>query len=372
MNTNSIFKFPIDIPLIATTAILTLVGLITIYDASVVSAFRDFGDKLYYFKNQLIWASLGFMALGFFTFFDYHKLIKFGPIFLAASVFLLIIVLIPQIGTKVYGARRWINIAGFTIQPSEVAKIALILYQTSIIARFKKYKFKLIDSLIVIFLPAAFVSTLVLVQPDLGTALIFVGITGAMYFVGGGPITHFLLAIPPIILATIVSILTHPYRIERLKSLFDPTHDPQGSSYQIHQILIALSHGGLLGVGIGASFSKFAFIPEVQSDSIFAVFTEELGFVGALFLIGLFLFLISRAINIARNAPDYQGKILAMGIVAVISIQSLFNLASIVALVPLTGIPLPFISYGGSSLFVTMASIGILLNIKKQRFERPR
>lgn len=372
MNSRVFSRNQVDIPLLAATILLVTIGLVTIYDASVVAAFRDFGDKFYYFKNQLIWASLGFMALGAFSFIDYHKLTKYAPPLLLASIFLLIIVLIPGIGTKVYGARRWISIAGFTFQPSEIAKIALILYQTSIIARFEKARIRLLDAAIVIFLPAAFVSGLVLIQPDLGTALMFIGITLTMYFVGGGKIIHFLVVVPLIILAAAISIATHPYRLDRLKSLLDPTHDPQGASYQIYQILIALSSGGFLGVGIGASRSKFAFIPEVQSDAIFAVFVEELGFVGAIFLIGLFVFLISRAINIARLAPDNQGKILAMGIVGLISIQSLFNLASIVALVPLTGIPLPFISYGGSSLFVTMAAIGILLNIRKQRFEKSR
>ena len=372
MSTNFASRSPIDIPLLAATTLLVTIGLIAIYDASVVAAFRDFGDKLYYFKNQLIWASLGFMALAAFSFFDYHKLIKSAPLFLALSVFLLIIVLIPQIGTKVYGARRWINIATFTSQPSEIAKLALILYQTSIIARFEKIKIGLVDAAIVIFLPALLVTGLVLVQPDLGTALIFIGITMTTYFIAKAPISHFFLALPPIVAAVAISIITHPYRISRLKSLLDPAHDPQGASYQINQILIALSSGGLFGVGIGASRSKFAFIPEVQSDAIFAVFVEELGFVGAIFLISLFLFLIMRAIKIAQNAPDNYGRVLAMGIVGLISIQSLFNLASIVALVPLTGIPLPFISYGGSSLFVTMAGIGILLNIHKQRLERTR
>lgn len=370
MNAPSFAKNLIDIPLLFATFLLVAVGLITIYDASVVAAFRDFGDKLYYFKNQLIWASLGFMALGFFSLYDYHKLIKSAPLFLALAAILLLLVLIPGIGTKVYGARRWISLGNLSFQPSEFAKLTLIFYLTSIIARFEKYKIKLLDAAVVIFLPALFVSALVLIQPDLGTALIFIALTIVMYFVGGGQITHFIIAAPVIILAAVISIITHPYRLDRLKSLLDPTHDPQGASYQISQILIALKSGGLIGVGIGASRSKFAFIPEVQSDAIFAVFVEELGFIGALFLIGLFLLLISRAINIARNAPDHQGKILAMGIVGLISIQSLFNLASMVALVPLTGVPLPFISAGGSSLLVTMASVGILLNINKQRFER--
>ncbi|MBI2327205.1 putative lipid II flippase FtsW [Candidatus Curtissbacteria bacterium] len=359
-------KSAFDIPLIVVTILLVIFGLVIIYEASVVAAFRDFGDKLYYFKNQLIWASLGLFSLGFFSFFDYRKLIRVAPFLLAISILLLLIVLIPGVGTKIYGARRWISAAGFTFQPSEVAKLALVLYETAIISKFEKYKIKFTDALVVIFLPAAVISALVLLEPDLGTSLIFIAVALILYFVGRGPIVHFILIIPPIILAAVMAVFTHPYRIERVKSFFDPTHDPQGASYQIYQILIALSSGGLLGVGLGGSRSKFDFIPEIQSDAIFAVVVEELGFVGAVFLICLFLFLIKRSIHIARLAPDYQGKILAMGIIGLLSVQILFNLSSVVALVPLTGVPLPFISYGGSSLFVTMTSIGILLNIKRQ------
>jgi len=359
-------KTNLDLWLIGTSLILVLIGLLSIYDASVVAAFRDFGDKLYYFKNQLIWAGLGIGAIAFFSFLDYHRLIKIAPIFLAVSVVTLIVVLIPGVGTEINGARRWINIGSFTFQPSEITKLALILYGTAIISKFEKYKIRLTDAIIVFFLPLVIPLALVLIQPDLGTALIFIGIILTVYFIGRAPLWHFVLGIPSVVGAVMLAILSEPYRLARLKSFADPFHDPLNTSYQINQILNALAAGGLLGVGIGASRSKFAFIPEVHSDAIFAIIVEELGFIGAIFLISLFLFLIARTIAIARRASDTQGKILAMGISGLLAIQILFNLASIVALVPLTGVPLPFISYGGSSLFVTLASVGILLNIKKQ------
>lgn len=362
----------IDFWLIGTSTILVLFGLLAIYDASVVSAFRDFGDKFYYFKNQLVWASFGFIALLFFSFFDYHKLLKYSPFFLISSIVLLIIVLVPSgllpfVGSeKIYGARRWINIGSFTFQPSEITKLALIFYETAIISKLENYKIKLTDAFTVFFLPAILATILVIIQPDFGTALIFIAITLVVYFIGNGPIWHFLFAVPAVIISAIIVIFAQPYRLARIKTFLDPNFDPQGASYQINQILAAIASGGLLGVGIGASRSKFAFIPEVHSDAIFAIIVEELGFVGAIFLISLFIFLIMRAMTIAKHAVDFQGRILGMGIVALFSIQSLFNFAAIVALVPLTGIPLPFISYGGSSLFVSMASIGILLNIRKQ------
>ncbi|OGD84626.1 cell division protein FtsW [Candidatus Curtissbacteria bacterium RBG_13_40_7] len=359
-------KANLDLWLLGTSLILVVIGLLSIYDASVVSAFRDFGDKLYYFKNQLMWAGLGTFAIAFFSFFDYHKLFKIAPFFLGICIIFLIVVLIPGIGTEINGARRWINIGSLTFQPSEICKLALIIYGTAIIAKFEKYKIRLIDAFIVYFLPLIIPLVLVLIQPDLGTALIFTGIILTVYFIGRAPIWHFVLAIPPVVAAAVIAIISEPYRLARLKSFIDPTHDPLDTSYQINQILNALAQGGLLGVGIGASRSKFAFIPEVHSDAIFAIIVEELGFIGAIFLISLFLFLIIRSISIAKSAPDSQGKILAMGISGLLAIQILFNLASIVALVPLTGVPLPFISYGGSSLFTTLASVGILLNIRRQ------
>lgn len=355
-----------DVWLIAATATLVIFGLIAIYDSSVIVAFRDFGDRLYYFKNQVAWATFGFFALLFFAVFDYHKLIRLAPIFLALSLFLLLIVLIPFIGTEVLGARRWINLASFTFQPSEFTKLAIVFYATYLMSKFKDYKISLADSALVYFLPLAIATALVIFQPDLGTALIFIAIGLIIYFAASSPIWHFMLALPVVALGAIAAIVTQPYRLERIKAFLDPTYDPSGASYQINQIIIAIAQGGLFGVGLGASTSKFEFIPEVHNDAIFAVIVEEIGFVGGVILIGIFLFLISRILKIAKETKDFSGKILAMGILSLIAVQSLFNIASNVALVPLTGVPLPFISYGGSSLFVTLASIGILINIKRQ------
>lgn len=356
-----------DFWLIGTTAILVLIGLLAIYDASVVAAARDFGDKLYYFKNQVIWVFLGLAALAFFSFFDYRKLLRISPFILFISIILLIAVLIPQIGSEIYGARRWITISNFTFQPSEFAKLSLILYLSMIISKFENLKFKLSDVFVVFFLPALAVLGLIVLQPDLGTAIIIGATSMIIYFIGRAPLWHFAAVIPSFVSAAAIAIFAAPYRVERLKSFFDPSYDPQGASYHINQILAAISSGGLLGVGIGASRYKFAFIPEVQTDAIFAIFVEELGFVGAVFLISIFLFLIVKAITIAKEAQDFSGKILAGSIAGLIAVQSLFNIAANVALVPLTGIPLPFISHGGSSMIVTMASVGILINIKRTK-----
>ena len=358
-------KYSLEIPIIGAATTLVVFGLTMIYDASVVAAFRDFGDKLYYFKNQLLWASLGFVALGFFSFFNYHKLIKFAPAIFLLSLFLLIAVLIPGIGAKIYGARRWISFANFTFQPSEFAKLALIFYQVSIISRFQNYRMRLLDTATVFFLPTFILAALVLLEPDLGTVLIFAGITFAVYFIGQAPLWHFVLAIPALMIASLIAIIAQPYRLTRLEVFLDPNFDPQGASYQINQILKSLANGGILGVGLGASRGKFDFIPEVHSDAIFAVVAEELGFVGAVFLIGLLLFLIIKSTEVAKNAGDFEGKIMASAIATLFGTQAFLNLASVVALIPLTGIPLPFISYGGSSLVVTLSAVGILINIRR-------
>ena len=358
-------KNRIDFWLLGLTYGLLLVGLLAIYDATPIAALRNFGDKLYFFKNQLTWIGIGTVALTFFSFFDYHKLIKHSSLFLGATVVLLFVVLIPHIGTQIYGARRWINIGSFNFQPSEVAKLSLAFYSTAIMVKLQDFKIKLFDMIIVYFLPVIVVVGLVTIEPDLGTALILLAIAAAVYFVGRAPIWHFLISIPFAVAAAVGSILVQPYRLTRLKSFLDPSFDPQGASYQINQILSAITAGGVFGVGIGASRAKFAFIPEVQSDAILAIIIEELGFLGALFLIILFMILIYKALGIAKEAKDAEGRILAAGMAAMIAVQSLFNFASVVALVPLTGIPLPFISYGGSSLAISLAAVGVLLNISR-------
>lgn len=356
----------LDFQLILITAILLITGLVMIYDVTPLESFKISGDRLFYFKNQLTWATLGTFALFFLSFFNYRRLIKYGPFLILLSIFSLILVLIPQIGTEVNGARRWINVGGFSFQPSEFAKLSLILYATSVITKFENFKINLSDAFLVIFIPCSIITGLVFLGPDLGTALILIVLMLAIYFVGHGPLLHFALIFPAAISLIIPLIYLAPYRLNRVKSFLDPTSDPQGASYHISQILKAIATGGFFGVGLGGSIGKFNFIPEIQTDAIFAIFVEETGFIGAVLLISAFIILIRSAIKIARNAPDYQGKVLASGIAALLFAQSFFNIASNVALIPLTGVPLPFISYGGSSLFVMMAAIGILLNIKRQ------
>lgn len=344
-------------------AILFLVffGILMVFEASSVSAAVDFGDKYHYLKDQLRWAGLGLIAMMATAFFDYRRYYKLAVPILLVTIISLILVFVPGLGVKVLGAHRWINFRFFILQPSELTKLAAIIYLSAWLSFKERGRF-------IAFL--LFIGTLVglvLLEPDLGTAFIIVSVSMTVYFVSGAPIKQFVALLPISLVGVVGLALSAPYRFRRLTTFLDPGSDPLGASYHIRQILIGLGSGGLFGVGLGKSRQKFSYLPEATTDSIFAIIAEELGFIGGVILILVFFLLIYRGFQIAQKAPDNFGKLLASGITAWIAIQTLVNLCSMVALVPLTGIPLPFISYGGSSLVVIMTACGIILNIERAR-----
>lgn len=354
-----------DLMVLSTTSILTIFGLVMIYNASIVQALRDFADKYYFLKLQIIWAVIGFATLLFFSQFDYHRLRRLSTFLVIIGVILLVLVVIPGIATEVYGAKRRIDFGPVTIQPAELIKLAYVLYLSSWLSKLSKteslqslWPFLLISLLIVGF---------VLLEPDLGTAAVIVATGLIVYFAAGAPIRYFLFLAPIVVSGGLIFALSAPYRVNRLLAFINPLRDPQGSSYHINQILIALANGGLLGLGFGQSRQKYEYLPEVATDSIFAIIAEEAGFVGAAIVILLFLFFLFRGFKIAKQAPDKFGEILALGLTSWIGLQIVINLAAMVALLPLTGIPLPFVSYGGSALITTLAGVGILLNISRQQ-----
>jgi len=350
---------------------LTVFGIVMVGNASVVEAFRDFGDKFYYLRQQLIWAVLGLLAFVIFSFFDYRRLRKFALSLMLFSFVSLILVLIPAIGIKSLGARRWLPLGFFSFQPAELTKLAFVLYLSSFFANKNlpsgepcfSNKRKLLPFLFVLVA----LLVLVMMEPDLGTAVILAATGLIVYFVSGGP----LLLISLVGLFGLAGgaglIFFSSYRRERLLSFLNPSRDPLGTSYHIRQILIAIGSGGLFGVGLGQSRQKYEYLPEATTDSIFAVIAEELGFVGAVCLLALFLLMIWRGMKIAKEAPDDFGRLLAVGIISWIGFQALVNLSAMVAIIPLTVVPLPFISYGGSSLVLSLTAMGILVNISKQR-----
>jgi len=349
-----------DFALLFAVFALTAFGLFMIYDASSYVAFRDFGDKYSYFKSQTTWAVLGFIALGIISFFDYRKYYNLALPILIVAIILLVVVLIPGIGISALGARRWINLGFFVLQPSEFVKLALIIYLSAWFSTKEKGRF------VAFLLLIGLVIGLVMLQPDMGTAIIILGLSVIIYFLSGGNVLHILGLAPIVGIAGLALIILEPYRLARLTTFLNPEQNVLGSSYHLRQILIALGSGGLFGVGFGNSLQKYAYLPEATTDSIFAIMAEEIGFFGVVIFVGVILFVVYRGFNIAVRAKDPFGKLLAAGITSFIAIQAAVNLSAQTALMPLTGVPLPFISYGGSALIINLVSVGILLNISRQ------
>lgn len=349
----------VDIPLLATTAILVIFGLLMVYDASAIQGLKDFKDGYFYIRLQLIWVGVGILSMLFFAKFDYRKFKKFATPLLIFSLLLLMAVFIPGLGVSGGGAHRWLRLGIATIQPAEIIKLTMVIY---LAALFEK-RVRLTPVLILVIF-VSFVTAVL--QKDLGTTIVFVVTAAVIYFAAGGAVWHFLLAIPFSALALGLLIFTSGYRSKRILAFVDPFSDVQGSTYHISQVLIALGSGGLFGLGLGHSRQKFEYIPQVSTDSIFGIVGEELGFIGSSILIALFALLLIRGFKITQNCQDDFGKILALGFTSWLGIQVIINLASMTALLPLTGVPLPFISYGGSALVANLTAVGVLLNISKQ------
>jgi cell division protein FtsW len=350
-------KKGVDKTLFYLTLVLTFLGLLAVTDASAPQALHFFNDKFYFAKQQIMWAGIGIVVMLFVSKIHFSLWEKLAiPLFLF-SLISLIVVLIPAFGTRLLGARRWIFAGPFSFQPSELVKLTIALYLAKV-ATGKK-------SFISYFLPVALVAGLIMLQPDLGTAVVVVALSFSQIFVSGLSLVYFLLAGGAGIIISFLLIITSEYRRARLLTFLSQSQDPLRESYHIRQVLLALGSGGLFGVGLGQSREKFLFLPEAASDSIFAIIAEEVGFFGSLAIILLFALFIWRGLRIAALAPDKFSSILALGLTSWIGFQAFFNLASMVVLTPLTGVPLPFFSYGGSSLVMILSGVGILLNISQ-------
>jgi cell division protein FtsW len=350
--------------LVLVTLALVAFGLVMVYSASSARALLGSDDPAYYLKRQALYAVLGLVALVLFLRTDYHRLRHAaGPLLLASFVLL---VSVLAIGTAVNGARRWIPIATLTFQPSELAKLALALWTAGLLAR-RPAPQTLNDLVRPIGLVVGAACALILVEPDLGSALAIAIMVAAILLVAGTPVRT--LATGTGIAGTLVlaAIWLEPYRRARIFSFLDPWHDPQGAGFQSVQAMIALGSGGIFGVGLGESVQKIYYLPEASTDMIFAIIGEELGLVGVLAVIGAFALFAYAGLNIALRCRDPFGKRLAAGLTALVCGQAAVNVSAVMGLAPLTGVPLPFVSYGGSSLVVSLASVGILLNIAVNR-----
>lgn len=351
-------KFDLTLALIVTT--MTIFGLVMVYDASVSVAIRDYKDSFYYLRQQALWFILGIFFSYIFSVLDYHIFKRFSLVLMVSSVLLLLAVFIPGLGISGGGAHRWLNFGFVTIQPAEIIKLTGAIY----LARVFEKGSRLLPLLaVVIFIT---VVTAVL-QKDLGSTTVFVITAGVMYFTSGAPVFQFLMIIPLAVASFIGLTFSSSYRLQRILAFLSPFSDTQGFTYHISQILLALGSGGFFGLGLGQSRQKFEYIPEVTTDSIFAVIGEEFGFVGGTILIILFALLVIRGFKIAEGCNDKFGKNLAIGLTSWLGVQAIINLSSMSALLPLTGVPLPFISYGGSALVANLVAVGVLLNISKNK-----
>lgn len=351
----------LDPVLTASIIALNLFGLLMIFDASSYIAFRDFGDKYFYIREQGTWAVLGIIGMIFFSYFNYKRFYYLALPILIAAICMLIAVFLPGIGTgPILGANRWINLGFTTVQPAEFVKLSLAIYLAAWFSNKEK------ERLLAFGLLIGFVFLLIMLQPDMGTGTIILFEALAIYYLSGASMKYIIMGSPLLFVVGFLLIKIAPYRAARLTVFLSVDTNLQNASYHIKQILIALGSGGFFGVGIGNSLQKFAYLPENVTDSIFPIIAEEFGFFGCLILIVLFLVIIWRGFYIAEHAKDKFGKLLAGGLITFLGIQMVINLGAMTALFPLTGVPLPFVSYGGSALIVDFCAVGILLNIAKQ------
>jgi cell division protein FtsW len=346
--------------LVLVTLALVAFGLVMVYSASSARALLGADDPAYYLKRQALYAVAGLVALVLLSRTDYRRLRHAaGPLLLASFVLL---VAVLAIGTAVNGARRWIPLGTLTFQPSELAKLALALWIAGLLAR-RPTPQTLNDLIRPIGLVVGAACALILVEPDLGSALAISIMVAAALLVAGTPVRTLTAGCGIAGMLVLAAIWLEPYRRARIFSFIDPWHDPQGAGFQSVQAMIALGSGGIFGVGLGESVQKIYYLPEASTDMIFAIVGEELGLVGVLAVIGAFALFAYAGLNIALRCHDPFGKGLAAGLTALVCGQAAVNVSAVMGLAPLTGVPLPFVSYGGSSLVVSLASVGILLNI---------
>lgn len=349
------------------TLILLVFGLIVLSSAGIVEGQKKFGSSYYYLTKQVLYGVLpGLLLFFLFSKIDYKFWRKVSFLVLFASLLLMVLVFVPDIGIGLKGANRWVSLWGLSFQPSEILKLSMVIYLAAWFGsrdeRVRNWSYSTAPFFVVI----SFIGLLLAMQPDVGTLAVIVLIALGIYFAAGSSLKHLFTIIAIFIIAIAGIIFMEPYRLNRIKTFFDPSVDPRGISYQLNQSLIAIGSGGLFGNGFGESTQKFGFLPEVVNDSIFAVVAEELGFAGAMALVGMLVFLCHTLITIAKNTSDKFGRLLVIGMSTWIVGQAFINIAAVSGLAPLTGIPLPFVSHGGTAVMALMAGLGIISNIAKR------
>ncbi|MFH1361327.1 MAG: putative lipid II flippase FtsW [bacterium] len=341
---------------------LVAVGLIMIFSASPTMGLK-INDTYFFIKRHLFYLLLGGLALYFGLSLDLKTLKKRSGLIFAVSIFLLLLLFVPGVGKKISGATRWINLVFISFQPSEFFKFAMILYLANLLANKGAKLQDFVQGLLPVLVLIGLVLGVIILQPDLGTAIAIAGTSFVMLFAANARLAHLsLLGGVGVTLIAVLSV-TSPYRLRRMVAFLDPWKDPQGSGFHIIQSLLAVGSGGFSGLGLGASKQKFFYLPQQFTDFIFAILCEELGLLGGVAVLILFIIFVVRGFRIAMNAPDSFSLLLATGLVAWLAIQALMNIMVVLGLLPTTGIPLPFISYGGTATIMNLLAVGILINI---------
>ena len=355
-----------DLALLSVVFVLLGLGLAMVYSASGIKALDALDDPRYFLVQQSIWVAIGLVAMLIVARIDYHRYRRLALPGLVIAVILLVAVLVPGIGTRVGGASRWLRVSSFAgVQPAELMKVALVVYLAFWLAA-KRDRIGRWEVTVPFIGAVVLVAALVVAEPDLGTAIVVVAIALAMYFVAGARLVEFGALAGLTVISVAAVAVVQRYRLARLVTFLDPWSDPKGAGFQTIQSIYGLALGGPLGEGLGAGKEKFGFLPAPYTDSIFAVLGDELGLLGTLTVVALFLVIAFKGIRIALSAPDAAGALLATGITVWIVFQAWVNMAVVASLVPMTGITLPFISYGGSSICVGLVAVGILLNVGRQ------
>jgi cell division protein FtsW len=355
-----------DIVIVAVTLVLLGMGLVMVHSASSVISAQKFHDPYFYAKRQLLWAGLGLGSMFTLANIDYHRLRRYAPHIAVLSFLFLAVVLIPGVGQIRGGSRAWLGIGTFGIQPSEFAKLGLILFLSHYLADARGRMHSLLRGFLPPLLLALIAIGLIMLEPDLGQSVVIMGTTVILLFAAGARVAHLAGLAGLGLLGFAGLVAAAPYRIKRILAFLDPWQDPLGNGYQVIQSLYALGSGGLVGLGLGNSHQKYLYLPEPQTDFVFAILGEELGFLGCAAVLSLFAVLVWRGFRTAMFAPDDFGALLATGITGMIAVQVLINVGVVTGSIPATGITLPFISFGGSSLTLMLTGVGILLNISRQ------
>lgn len=357
----------IDRTLLLTVFIIVSIGFVMIYSSSGVRADKIRNDALFFIRKQVVWSFIGCTVLFVTSHIDYRFWRKVKYPFIFGTLALLVAVIMPQFGRRINGAMRWLSIGGITVQPSELAKISIVFYMADFIVRkgkeIRNFRGGLLPPLLLVGL---FVS-LIMKEPDLGTVIYLTILSGVMLFVAGARISHMFCLATAGVVAAAVAISSSSYRLARLMTFIDPWEDRTDSGFQIVQSLLAFGRGNIFGMGLGKGRQKLFFLPEIHTDFIFAFVGEELGFLGCVFIISLFLVIFWRGVLIARRVHDPFGRYLAYGLSYMIVLHVILNMGVVTGLLPTTGLPLPFLSYGGSSLVLNLAAVGILLNISRYK-----